>query len=56
MKSSPVLDKQKEQGRVIARGMREEKAQHQKNMAKAAKRRTTMLEAAAEKALSGTNE
>ena len=61
MKSSLSLtDKeQKEQkqleqtGRVIAQGMRAEKVQHQKNMAKAEKRHTTMLNKEAERALSG---
>lgn len=42
-----------EEGRAIAQGMRAEKVEHQKNMAKAAKRQQTMLERAAEKALSG---
>lgn len=42
-----------ENGRVIARAMREEQVQHQKNMIKAERRRQTMLENAAERALSG---
>ncbi len=42
-----------EHGRVIARGMHELKVEQQKNMAKAEKRQATMLERAAEKALSG---
>lgn len=42
-----------EQGRVIARAMRLEKVQHEKNMIKAERRKATMLENAAEKALSG---
>ena len=46
-------DKLVEQGRAIASGMRQEKAQTEKNMAKAEKRRATMLEQAAEIALSG---
>ncbi len=45
----------REHGRVIARGMSDVKVEQQKNMAKAEKRRATMLERAAEKALSGTN-
>lgn len=44
-------DKVVEQGRVIARAMDEFKVQKEKNMAKAVKRRATMLENAAEKAL-----
>lgn len=55
MKSSHD-DKLKEQGRAIARGMREEKARHQKHMTAAAKRRATLLETAADKMLSGTNQ
>ena len=42
-----------EQGRAIARGMHAENEQKQKNMAKAGKRRQTMLSNAAEKALGG---
>lgn len=42
-----------EQGRVIAHAMNEVNVQREKNMAKAEKRRATMLENAAEKALSG---
>lgn len=42
-----------EQGRVIARAMDEHKIQKEKNMAKADKRKATMLERAAEKVLSG---
>jgi hypothetical protein len=53
MKSSKLLNKEVEQGRAIARGMQEMNLQHQKNMAKAEKRRATMLERAAEKVLSG---
>lgn len=52
MKSSHEV-KLKEQGRVIAQGMNEVGVQREKNMAKAEKRRATMLENAAEKALSG---
>lgn len=48
-------DKAKEQGRVIARAMDEAKVQKEKNMAKAEKRKTTMLSKAAERALSGGN-
>lgn len=40
-------------GRVIARAMDDVKVEKQKNMAKAEKRRATMLEQAAERALSG---
>ena len=50
MKSSPE-DKLKEHGRVIARGMHEEKVQREKNMTQAVKRKATMLEAAADKEL-----
>jgi hypothetical protein len=56
MKSS-LTDKQQEQlrerGRVIARGIEDVKVEQQKNMAKAEKRHQTMLERAAERALSG---
>lgn len=40
-------------GRVIARGMEDAKVEREKNMTKAAKRHTTMLERAAQQALSG---
>jgi hypothetical protein len=43
----------REHGRVIAQGMQDVKVEHQKNMAKAEKRKATMLERAAEIALSG---
>lgn len=46
-------DKLREHGRVIARGMNDIKVEKQKNMAKATKRQQTMLERAAEQALSG---
>ena len=46
-------DKLVEHGRVIARAMDDLKVQKEKNMASAAKRKATMLENAAEKALSG---
>lgn len=39
------------QGRVIARGMEEIKVEKEKSMTKATKRRATMLERAAEKAI-----
>ena len=42
-----------EHGRAIARGMREQNMQFEKNMAKAEKRKATMLENAAKNALSG---
>jgi hypothetical protein len=42
-----------ETGRVIAHAMNEVNIQKEKNMAKADKRKATMLENAAEKALSG---
>lgn len=42
-----------EQGRAIARGITEENARKEKNQAKADKRQATMLERAAERALSG---
>lgn len=46
-------EKVREHGRVIARGMNDIKVEQQKNMAKAEKRKATMLERAAEKALTG---
>ncbi len=46
------LDKLKDYGRVIARGMEEVKVEKEKNMTKATKRKATMLEKAAEQALS----
>lgn len=46
-------EKSKEHGRVIAQGMEEVKVEKEKNMAKAVKRKQTMLENAAEIALSG---
>lgn len=46
-------DKARENGRAIARGMEDARVEKQKNMAKAEKRRATMLERAAEEALSG---
>lgn len=58
MKSSQTFKTFKENiqlGRVIAQGIREDKVEKAKNMAKAEKRKDTMLERAAEKALSGTN-
>jgi hypothetical protein len=45
------MDKQVGQGRAIALGMHQQKMQIEKNMAKAVKRRQTMLENAAEKEL-----
>lgn len=54
MKSSKEYnDEMVENGRAMARGMRQENMQHEKNMAKASKRQQTMLENAAEQALSG---
>ena len=44
----------REHGRIIARGMDDIKVQKEKNMIKADKRKATMLEQAAEKALSGS--
>lgn len=52
MKSLPIST-DNEQGRAIARGIAEEQARKEKNLAKADKRLATMLERAAEKALSG---
>ncbi len=49
------VDELKSQGRVIAQGMHDIKVEQEKNMAKAEKRKATMLERAAEKALSGLN-
>lgn len=56
MKSSQtkLRDKWMETGRVIAHAMNEVNIQKEKNMAKADKRKATMLENAAEKALSGS--
>ncbi len=59
MKSLPIsTDKaeqqvQNEQGRAIARGIAEEQARKERNKASAVKRQATMLERAAERALSG---
>lgn len=56
MDSKPTIDKKielKEHGRVIARAMHEENMRIEKNMASAVKRKSTMLENAAQKALSG---
>jgi len=54
MKSSKNYnDEQVEQGKAMARGMRLENERHERNMAKASKRKQTMLENAAEQALSG---
>ena len=57
MKSSQsnLRAKWMETGRVIAHAMNEVNVQKEKNMAKADKRKATMLENAAEKALSGSN-
>lgn len=46
-------DEIREHGRIIARGMNDEKVEREKNMIKAVKRKETMLEKAAERALSG---
>jgi hypothetical protein len=56
MKSSQnnLREKWMETGRVIAHAMNEVNVQKEKNMAKADKRKATMLENAAEKALSGS--
>lgn len=54
-KEQARLDGLKEHGRVIARGMHEENMRREKNMATAEKRKATMLERAAERALSGRN-
>jgi hypothetical protein len=56
MKSSQkynLREKWMETGRVIAHAMNEVEVQKEKNMAKAEKRKATMLENAAERALSG---
>lgn len=45
--------KQEQLGRVIAQGMEKEKVVKEKNMIKAEKRKATMLENAAQIALSG---
>lgn len=46
-------DKLVEHGRIIARAMHQEKVLIEKNMIKAERRKATMLENAAERALSG---
>ena len=53
MNSSQNNNEVREHGRVIARGMNDVKVEQEKNMAKADKRKATMLERAAERALSG---
>ena len=56
MKSSDNSTKNNaELGRAIARGVAEQNAQKQRNMAVAAKRKASMLEKAAERALFGRN-
>lgn len=47
------VEQSREYGRVIARGMEDVKVEKEKNMTKAVKRRATMLERAAQQALSG---
>lgn len=49
-----LTDRHAEQGRAIARAMQEVQVEKQKNMAKAERRKATMLENAAEQVLSGT--
>ena len=49
-----LREKWMETGRVIAHAMNEVNVQKEKNMAKAEKRKATMLENAAERALSGS--
>lgn len=46
-------DEVREHGRIIARGMNDIKVEQEKNMIKAVKRKETMLENAAARALSG---
>ncbi len=53
MKSLPLSQEVREQGRAIARGISEENARKERNQASADKRQATMLERAAQKALSG---
>ena len=48
---SSNVNKEVEHGRAIARGMEEIRVHNEKSIAKAARRRQTMLENAAEKAL-----
>ena len=58
MKLSQEVKKEQDlrvQGRVIARGIQDVKVENEKNMARSAKRQQTMLERAAERALSGLN-
>lgn len=49
--NNPVTDKQVVQGQAIATALYEQQMQREKNMAKAVRRKNTMLERAAEKAL-----
>ena len=51
--STTKENKMVEQGRATARAMHELKVQQQRNVAKAVKRKSTMLENAAQRALSG---
>ena len=55
LNSSTKDNKMVEQGRATALAMHELKVQQEKNMAKAVKRKSTMLENAAEKALFSKN-
>jgi hypothetical protein len=52
-KEAQAQEQIREHGRVIARGIEDVKVEQQKNMAKADRRYNTMLERAAERALSG---
>lgn len=52
-KESKEQEEIREYGRVIARGMEDVKVEQQKNMTRAEKRKATMLERAAQNALSG---
>jgi hypothetical protein len=51
--SEKKMGEMKEHGRIIAQAIQRQKVDKEKNMMKAVKRRETMLENAAEKALSG---
>ncbi len=56
MKSSKPFskeEKERDQGRILARGMNDVKVEQERNKARAVKRQATMLENAAEKELFG---
>ncbi len=51
--SNKKIEEMKTNGRIIAQAIEQQKVEKEKNMMKAVKRRDTMLENAAERALSG---